>query len=242
MKTTILRLCGVTTLALLFSSCNKDLIEYETGDVKVVVEKGEEYLHDFELFLGITKKSTPQMAIWIEDLEGNYITSIYVTHTIAKQAWTASGGDRRKSALPVWCHSRGIEYPDGLYLPTKDQPLTDGISGATPKGSYNVKMNPVGNLRKFILKMEVNHSTDWNDDYPKNAKEGDSNWSGGKGGSGQPALVYAAEVDLDSGKKQFTASLIGHSSPDGSNGEIYPDTSTLTSALKILKSITLTIV
>ena len=55
---------------------------------------------------------------------------------------------------------------------------------------------------------------------------------------GQPALVYAAEVDLTSGKKEFTAKLIGHSSPDGSNGDLTKDTSSLTTALHIVKSIT----
>jgi hypothetical protein len=59
-----------------------------------------------------------------------------------------------------------------------------------------------------------------------------------KEGSGQPALVYAAEVDLTSGKKEFTAKLIGHSSPDGSNGDLTKDTSSLTTALHIVKSIT----
>lgn len=240
MKKMLLNLMFIAIL-LINMSCKDDLVVYEENDIKITVEKGEEYLHDFELFWGINKKSTPQMAIWIEDTAGNYISTIYVTHTIATQSWTASGGERRKSALPTWCHSRGIKYPDGLYLPTKKEPVADGISGATPKGSYDVKIKPVGNLQKFILKMEVNHSTDWNDSYPKNAKEGDSNWSGGKEGSGQPALVYATEVDLESRQRQSTAILIGHSSPDGSDGEIYPDISQLTTALKIIKQITVNI-
>ena len=105
--------------------------------------------------------------------------------------------------------------------------MTDGISGATPKGSFNVKMSPTGKLKKFIVKIEINHSTDFNDAYPKSAKEGDANYSGGKEGSGQP-----------SGKKEFTAKLIGHSSPDGSNGDLTKDTSSLTTALHIVKSIT----
>ena len=78
-----------------------------------------------------------------------------------------------------------------------------------------------------------------NEAFPKSAKEGDANYTGGKEGSGQPALVYAAEIDLTSGKKEFTAKLIGHSSPDGSNGEIVTDTSSLTTALHIVKSITI---
>lgn len=35
-------------------SCQKELIEYEKGDVKICIEQGEQWLHDFPLFLGIT--------------------------------------------------------------------------------------------------------------------------------------------------------------------------------------------
>ena len=102
-----------------------------------------------------------------------------------------------------------------------------------------MKIVPTGKQKQFIVKVEINHSADFNEAFPKSAKEGDANYTGGKEGSGQPALVYAAEVDLTSGKKEFTAKLIGNSSPDGSNGEIVTDTSSLTTALHIVKSITI---
>ncbi len=231
---------SLAALAML-TSCDKDLVTYRKGDVKVTVETGEGWLHDFPLFLGIDKKNPPQLAIWVESPTGEYLSTIYVTRKIATEGWAANKGNRRKESLPVCCYSRGVRYADGLYLPTKDQPLVDGISGATPKTNFDVRMRGVGNLRQFVVKVEVNHSTDWNDDYPKNAAEGTSGWSGGKGGSGQPALVYAATVDLDSPKTSYTATLIGHSSPDGTDGEIRPDTSTITSALNIVKNITINI-
>lgn len=226
---------------LLFSlfSCQNDLVEYENGDVKVSIEQGEEWLHDFPLLLGIKAKNQPQIAIWIEDPDGNYLSTIFVTHKIATQSWKMSGGNRRKEALPHWSYSRGVQYDDGLYLPTKDRPLTDGISGATPRGSFEIKLHPTDKLKRFRIKIEVNHSTDFNDYYPESATEGDKNYSGGKLGSGQPAVVYSADIDLRGGKRSFKAALIGHSSPDGSSGEIYSDTSGLTTALDIVKSITI---
>ena len=121
-----------------FSSCQQELIEYSQGDFKVCVVQGSEWLHDFPLFLGIKKKNPPQIAIWLEDTQGNYLSTLYVTHKIATQTWQASGGNRRKEALPHWCYSRGVKYTDGLYLPTKNQPLVDGLSGATPQGSLVV--------------------------------------------------------------------------------------------------------
>lgn len=162
---------GIWFLSLLINSgCNRDLVEYDSNDLKISIEKGEEWLHNFPLFLGINIKNPPQIAIWTEDMEGNYLSTVYVTHKIATQSWQASGGNRRKEALPHWCYQRGIQYEDGLYLPSKKEPLTDGISGATPKGSFNVKMSPTGKLKKFIVKIEINHSTDFNDAYPKSAK------------------------------------------------------------------------
>ena len=205
-------------------SCQQELIEYEKEDVKVCIEQGEQWLHDFPLFLGINKKTPPQIAVWLEDTQGNYLS-----------------GNRRKEALPHWCYSRGIKYDDGLYLPTKKEPLTDGISGATPQGSFDIKLSPTTALKKFVVKIEINHSTDFNEAFPKLAKEGETNYSGGKEGSGQPAIVYTANVDLLSGEKSFEANLIGHSSPDGSSGEINEDTSGLTTALHIVKRITVTI-
>ena len=61
-------------------SCQKELIEYEKGDVKICIEQGEQWLHDFPLFLGINKKNPPQIAIWLEDTQGNYLSTVYVTH------------------------------------------------------------------------------------------------------------------------------------------------------------------
>nr|WP_129735455.1 hypothetical protein [Parabacteroides goldsteinii] len=238
-KTTIL--AGLGTVLLTCCSCNNDLVEYENNDLKITVEKGDSWLHDFPLFLGISKKNPPQIAIWLEDTKGNYLSTVYVTHKIATQTWLASGKNRRKEALPHWCYSRGVEYEDGLYLPTKKSPFTDGLTGATPHSGFDVKVHPGNELKQFRVKIEINHSTDFNDNYPKSAKEGDSNYSGGKEGSGQPAVIYAIDIDLASGRKEYTAELIGHSSADGSDGAIYPDTSSLTTALQIIKQITITV-
>lgn len=226
---------------LLFSCIsNKEIDMHTQGNIKVFIEQGKEWVHDFPLFLGISKKNTPQIAIWIEDTCGNYISTVYVTKRIATQSWIMSKGNRRQEALPHWCYSRGIQYEDGLYSPTKDKPIPDAITGATPKGSFKVAFSE-NKLNKFILKVEINHSTDFNNSYPKSAQKGDKNYTGGKEGSGQPALIYSALIDLTSEKNEFTAQLIGHSSPDGSSGEINSDLSSITTAINIVKKITISI-
>ena len=211
---------SLAALAML-ASCDKDLVTYGQGDVKVTIEAGDAWLHDFPLFLGIKRKNPPQIAIWAEDADGRYLSTLYVTHRAATRSWI--GGVDRPEALPVWSHVHGAES-------------VDASSGATPKSGFDVKVRPVGDLRQFTVKIEINHSTDWNDAWPKNSAKGAANFNVE---SGQPALVYAAAVDLDSSQTTYTATLIGHSSPDGTDGEIRPDTSTLTSALNIAKSITI---
>lgn len=225
----------------LLGGCEKDLVVYGHGSLEVSVEQGDAWLHDFPVFMGIRKKNPPQVAVWLEDARGNYLATVYASHKIATQSWQAAGGNRRREALPHWCHSRGVQYPDGLYLPTKKEPLADGISGATPRGSFGLKLSPAEGLTRFVVKVEVNHSTDFNDAWPESAEEGEPGYSGGKHGSGQPAVVYAADVDLSSGAAEFEAVLVGHSSPDGTSGEVSADVSGLTSALRIVKRITVRI-
>jgi len=220
-------------------SCQKELIEYRQGDLQIYVEQGDNWLHDFPLFMGIKMKNAPQIAIWMEDLHGNYLSTVYASHKIATQSWKMNGSNPRKEALPHWQYSRvngisGATPKGGIVI----KPLADGISGATPRGSFDLKLRPNDLLKQFIVKIEINHSTDFNDYYTETAKEGDLNYSGGKEGSGQPAIVYAANVDLLSGAPAFEAIIIGHSSPDGTDGKIYTDLSKLTTALQIVKKIT----
>ncbi|MFA5210603.1 MAG: hypothetical protein WC403_09880 [Proteiniphilum sp.] len=222
-----------------FLSCEKEDLSFVNGDIEIKIETGDHWLHNFPLFLGLTKKNPPQFAIWVEDTSGNYLSTVFVTYKIATEGWQANKGNRRKESLPHWCHQRGIVYEDGLLLPTKEHPLTDGITGATPKEDKTIKITPINLEKPFVIKAEFNHSVDFNDNYPKNAQEGDGNYSGGGEGSGQPGVIYATTVYPDT--KNAILELIGHSSPDGSTGDIYPDMQKLTSAKSIVKSIILTI-
>ena len=227
-------------------ACQKDLIEYGHGDLTIYVEQGENWLHDFPLFPGIKLKNPPQIAIWIEDMQGKYLSTAYATHKVGTQSWQFNGGNPRKEALPHWQFSRAKNDIDGITGATPRgglniKPLADGITGATPRGSFDVKLRPANMLKQFVIKIELNHSTDFNDYYAKSAKEGEPNYSGGKEGSGQPAIVYAAKVDLSSGATVFEAVIIGHSSPAGNSGNIDADMSKLTTALHIVKRITVNI-
>ena len=93
----------------------------------------------------------PQIAIWMADTTGNYLKTLFVTNSTASGEFyggrsketfrtfdaetTASEDYRRVDALPFWSKQRGIMQTDGLYAPTRLNPLPDGLSGATPSNN-----------------------------------------------------------------------------------------------------------
>ena len=235
-----LNILFVAALLLSATSCEKEELNYSTGDIRINIETGDSWLHDFPLFLGISKKNPPQFAVWLEDTSGNYLSTIFVTSKIATEGWIANKGNRRKEALPHWCHKQGEVYDDGLLLPTKENPLPDGITGATPKVDKEIQIGMKDFTEPVIIKAEFNHSIDFNDYFPENAVKGRDNYSGGKMGSGQPAVVYADTIYPD--QQRTFLKLIGRSSADGSDGMIYSDLEKLTTAKSIVKQISVEII
>ena len=77
----------IMTLLGCLQSCSDDLFDYEQGDMKIRIEQGDNWLHRFDLPLGLSKRNAPQIAVWLEDTVGHYITTIYVTHKAATQDW-----------------------------------------------------------------------------------------------------------------------------------------------------------
>jgi len=76
-----------------------------------------------ELTFTYTRQSGPasnQFAAWIEDTEGKYIKTLYVTK------WTSNGGySKRPATIPMW-----VKKADPSKM-TKAQ--VDAVSGATPQ-------------------------------------------------------------------------------------------------------------
>jgi len=68
----------------------------------------------------ISGSASNQFAIWIEDMNGNLVRTIYATQ------WTAKGGYKsRPDSIPIWVGKAG------LASMSKDE--VDAVSGATPK-------------------------------------------------------------------------------------------------------------
>jgi len=189
----------------------------------------------------------PLMAVWLEDEEGKYLQTLFVPRAIATGVFkygSNSGGKwteaakRSPQTLPYWSHQRGVKASDGLYMPDPENPVADAYSGATPVTSFSLKTRADDGLpEKFRVMFEINQNWDWND-YWTNDKFPDDGYYLY---SAQPALVFESRVDLKNASGRYLMKAIGHSHPSGSTGELFPDLSTLTTALQIADSIVVSV-
>lgn len=187
---------------------------------QVVVIGGQEYKY-------------PIIVIWVEDLSGNFIGTLYASQSIStgifrygvydKGKWLP-GERNRPAALPRWKNliaSNASRVNQGV----------DAFSGATPSGSFTIKTMLPADIDEFMVVMEVNKPWDFNNYWHNNRFPGDEEYAT----SGQPAIIYEALVSRKTGDSLFYFKPIGHSNPSGANGEIIPDIATFTSALKIVE-------
>ncbi|MGI5092671.1 DUF2271 domain-containing protein [Treponema socranskii] len=166
------------------------------------------------------EKMASQCAVWLEDANGNYVRTLYVTQRASKRNWIVGPKTGRPESLPVWYHAAKYESAKGA----PGNADVDAVTAATPKGGV-VFTAEIGD-GTYVIKAEFNTSFDYNDFYTKK----------NSGVNGQPAVVYKAKIPADtSGEIELT--LAGTGSEDGSDGKIYTDVSHLTTAKTIVDKI-----
>ncbi len=191
----------------------------------------------------------PSFAVWMEDMQGNFIQTLFVTESVGTGIYAykpagdlkwekGPGRAHRPAALPYWFHKRDGQKSSGAEIPNADNPVADAYTGATPKQNFNLSLNTDEPIKgKVRILLEVNQPWDVNDywtnaRYPENTQYLTSC---------QPALIYAVSIDLANPMDAYYLNPIGHSHPYGANGKLYTNLTTLTSALEIFKEIRLTI-
>jgi hypothetical protein len=185
-----------------------------TGAFTLKVVPGSQYnVHKrFLLFFRISL--CPQLACWIENSDGEYVGTIYVTADGAKNNFAFAPRGGRPEALPVWSHRK-----------IGKAAVTDAVSTATsrtPTERSTILSMPPGRYRAFI---EVNRSFDYNETYTRaNSRV-----------NGQPSIVYQAEINVGMGASVAKFVPIGVGSVDGSDGNIRPGLAGITTALSIIK-------
>ena len=235
-------------IAIALGACSTGSIKKqgEPQDEKTILAtnpegKGPEIIVDFQKGESFYY---PLFAIWLEDADGKYLQTLYVASSVAtghfrygKQEgnkWV--GGIRRApQTLPYWSHKRGIRAADGLFVPDGGTAVPDAYTGATPVTSFILTSRADGQLpEKYRVMLEINQNWDWNEYWTNDKYPDDENYRM----SCQPALVYEAVIDTKMLRDSYLMSPAGHSHYSGKTGELFTDLSTLTTALKIVKTAT----
>ncbi len=221
---------------------HEEMVSYQ--QMEGFLAAADEAVAKVEVFFEAGKSHNhPLMAIWLEDMEDSYLQTLYVASSIGQgvfrhgdpsEGFWKPGPVRRPAALPYWGHQRGVQAPDGYFLPTADNPMPDAITGPTPRADFVLLASLPGSTpRQFRILLEINQSWDWNHYWTNDKYPGDEHYMT----SSQPALVYEATIDLDHLETDYEMLPIGHSHWSGRNGQLYPDLSTITTALDIAGSI-----
>ncbi len=119
----VLSACSQTTTSDVVTTTQiEDTLATEQSDEITGQDSSTDSFSSVEISFDFTRQTTQatnQMAIWVEDLDGNLIKTIHATR------FTTQGGyTRREDSLSHWTKVFDIE--------NKDQTEIDAVSGATP--------------------------------------------------------------------------------------------------------------
>lgn len=125
-----------------------------TGKALLIsMEKGPHYAEMIKNQGFLDYVVVPLIAIWVEDSEGNYVDTLFVSSKVFEI--------NRPSALPVWAHKSQMQSSD----------LADEVSGASNQ-DVSRSFEPSDD-ESFRILMEVNRSYDYNAFY-----KGDKDYNG----------------------------------------------------------------
>ncbi len=236
------------SLAIIITACKSGKIQEEP--IRTELESNTSG-NGPEIYLDLKKGSAhnhPSFVFWAEDMEGNYIQTLFISKAVGTSVYEHGdpssgnwepGVTRRPASLPYWSHRRNIKAPDGLYVPSLENPVTDAYTGATPIGNFGIRAKFDSQTpQKLKIYFEINQTWDWNEYWTNNKYPDDAEYKT----SCQPALVYMVEIDLENPKSEYQLNVIGHSHYAGKNGELFTDLSTMTTALEIISSLTVKII
>ncbi len=233
-----------------FSSKLKRTVKVEDGSYQIIttnsnkngkkitieVKAGKYYRgHETPFLFDLSLTSPPQMAFWLEDMDGNLISTLYTTR---KTSYPAIYSDYlfrsntifRPEALPYWFFKNKKQHAND------DKVMFDAVTGATPHGHYDIHAYFPNGLQQFRVLAEINRSFDFNDYYTKDKYPDDQVYSG-DGFPGQPSVIYATEINLKSEDNIYVMKPIGHGHYSGADGELYNDMAGIDTGLEIIKRI-----
>jgi len=230
-------------LFLFFASCKTSEKTSETTVINdlIVIESSE------KLKLSLLKGeafNNPTFVIWQEDMNGNYLKTLFITKSYASgifghqlvgdSIWlNKSGKSIQPAALPYWTHRKGLIKGKDL-VPNPENPFVDGFSGATPNANFELNTSVKNQNNQYRILVEVNQTWDWNKFWTNNKYPDSPAYKH----SSQPSLIYAVTITAEG--NEFYLNPIGHGCATGESGKLFTDITTLTSAKNIFKEIKVT--
>lgn len=209
----------------------------ESPALTLFAKAGPSYTSEpIEFAFGITFSTTPQMVVWLEDLDGSYRETLYVTGKAGSSSYDEGSLFEpalvaRPEALPYWGHKRGVTSADGSFTPPVGSSELDAMTAATPLSDHQVVIDAPA-AGRYRLLLEINRSFDFNDYYSPSRFPDDPVYSG-FGSSGQPSLIYAAEIELGQ-TGEYLLSLQGRGHHSGADGTLYSDLEGISTAREML--------
>jgi hypothetical protein len=199
----------------------------------------------------------PQVAVWLEDPAGRFVSTVYVSRRAAVEDWggvagAGEGEDVTARPLPVWAgQHRGVGVEPMASCgachgkrrsddkATAGDPILEALSGPTPKEGLSREWRIPDRVEPgtYGIRVEVNHWLDPNERYAAVIPAGQPDASGGSLGSGQPSLVWAGTVEIGADPYEAGLALVGRGHPSGASGEVEADLVGLTTALSIVDTI-----
>lgn len=181
-----------------------------------------------EIYLKSDYGEAPQIAVWLEDSNKNFLKTVWVTERAGKNKW--KGKVNCPLALPYWTTRKKDENKSPFW-----KRVADAITGATvPRGNITASALIPDNSKIYCY-VEVNASGDYNEEFGYWSKSGvpDSE------GNGQPSIIYESQISPDSSNK-YIPRFIGRTEQRTPAKIINRDTSGITTAKNLIKSITIT--
>ena len=152
--------------------------------ISVAVNPGEAY-----------SKRAPQIAVWVEDSDGTYVDTLFVTKKASGNKWIGSPKDGRPESLPDWYRAKG-QNP-AVKIPKEE---LDATTRATPKKGIVIEKDlPLEKGKSYVFKCQANQSFDYNEYYTKK----------NSGVDGQPAVLYCGELIADGTEKEISLEFSG---------------------------------
>ena len=152
--------------------------------ISVAVNPGEAY-----------SKRAPQIAVWVENSDGTYVDTLFVTKKASGNKWIGSPKYGRPESLPDWYRAKGQNPAVKI---SKDD--LDATTSATPKKGIVISKDlELEKGKTYVFKCQVNQSFDYNEYYTKK----------NSGVDGQPAVLYAGEMIPDGTEKEIKLEFSG---------------------------------